>query len=62
MLECPYCGFIGDECDFPDLFYTECESTEGIIEKEKLLNEIQSHKLNIVTCGMCGDVFIHRIK
>jgi len=26
------------------------------------LQEIQSHKLNIVTCGMCGDVFIHRIK
>ena len=61
MLECPYCGFIGDECDFPDLFYTDCESTEGIIEQEKLLNEIQSHKLNIVTCGRCGDVFIHEM-
>ena len=62
MLECPYCGFIGDECDFPDLFYTDCESSKGIIEQEKLLQEIQSHKLNIVTCGMCGDVFIHKIK
>lgn len=62
MLECPYCGFIGDECDFPDLFYIDCESTGKIIEQEKLLQEIQSHKLNIVTCGMCGDVFIHKIK
>ena len=62
MLECPYCGFIGDECDFPDLFYTDCESSKGIIEQEKLLQEIQSHKLNIVTCRMCGDVFIHKIK
>ena len=62
MLKCPYCNFEGDECDFPDLFYTDCESAKEIIEQEKLLNEIQSHKLNIVTCGMCGDVFIHRIK
>ena len=62
MLKCPYCGFIGDECDFPDLFYTDCESTKEIIEQEKLLHEIWSHKLNVVTCGMCGDVFIHRIK
>ena len=61
MLKCPYCGFDGEECDFPDLFYTDCESQKEIIEQEKLLNEIQSHKLNIVTCGMCGDVFIHKI-
>ena len=34
MLECPYCGFIGDECDFPDLFYTDCESSKEIIKQE----------------------------
>ena len=62
MLKCPYCGFIGDECDFPDLFYTDYESPKEIIKQEKLLNEIQSHKLNVVTCGMCGGTFIHKIK
>lgn len=61
MLKCPYCGLKSDECNFPDLFYTDCESSKEIIEQEKLLNEIQSHKLNIVTCGNCGEVFIHKM-
>ena len=62
MLKCPYCGCESEEYNFPDLFYTDCESSKEIIKQEKLLNEIQSHKLNVVTCGMCGDVFIHKIK
>lgn len=61
MLKCPYCNFEGEECNFPDLFYTDCESTKSIIEQEKLLFEIQNKGYNIVTCGRCGSVFIHRL-
>jgi len=60
MLKCPYCGCESEECDFPDLFYIDNESPQEIVEQEKLLREIQSHKLNIVTCATCGEVFIHR--
>ena len=42
-------------------FFTDCESSKDIIEQESLLRVIQSHKLNVVTCGMCGDVFIHKM-
>ena len=48
MLKCPHCYYEGDRCNFSDLFYKDYESTQEIIEQEKLLNEIQSHKLNVV--------------
>ena len=59
-LRCPYCGYIGDECDFPDFFVEGDDYSPH--EQVELLHELWKHGFNIVSCGMCGDVFIHKIK
>lgn len=61
MLTCPYCKYKGDECDFPDFFYIDCESKKPIVRQYKMLLEIQKKGYNIVNCGMCGDVFIQKL-
>lgn len=57
-LKCPYCGFEDDVSNFPDLFYEGCEYPK----QYKLQRELQEKGCNIVTCGMCGDVFIQKLK
>lgn len=55
--KCPYCGYRDDYCAFPDLFY-EGDYTQK--KQYKLLKEIQNLGYNVITCGMCGEVFIVR--
>ena len=59
-LKCPFCGADGDVCGFPDLFYEADE--DDFPEQCKYQYAIQKAGYNIVTCGCCGDVFIHEIK
>ena len=68
-LTCPHCKTKGEPCDFPDLYYDGCgddfededeETQELYNEQAKLQLELQQLGYNIVTCGNCGDVFIHR--
>jgi len=61
LLKCPYCGYEGEPCDFPDLFFGDCETSKELLDQEALLNEIQATGFNVVTCGNCGDVMIHKI-
>lgn len=55
--KCPYCKFEGEDCDFPDFFYTDC----GYQEQYNILQEIQDEGYNIVNCGNCGDVFLTKL-
>ena len=59
-LTCPYCNYKGDYCDFPDLFYTDSNNTPARDEQYKLLQQLWTKGFNIVTCGECGQVFIHK--
>lgn len=61
-LQCPYCGMVGDCCDFPDFIIDDCDNTAGEAEQYKLLEKLWDKGFNVVTCGHCGDVFIHEIK
>ena len=54
-LKCPYCERYQDPSECPDLF-TEFDNSE----QYKLLREMQNKGFNIVTCGHCGQVFIHK--
>lgn len=59
-LTCPYCGLYSYICDFPDLF---CEADEDEFpEQLEYQHAIQKAGYNIVTCGDCGYVFIHKIE
>lgn len=56
-LTCPHCNYSSEYCNFPDLFYSgggECKNQYA------LLMEMQQKGFNIVTCGMCGEVLIHK--
>ena len=57
-LKCPYCGYTGEDCDFPDYFY---EADEDYPEQYEYQVAIQKAGYNIVTCGQCGDVFIQKL-
>lgn len=59
-LVCPYCHGKFDYCDCPDLFVDGDSSSPD--EQVKLLEELWTHGFNIVTCGSCGGVFIHKIQ
>ena len=61
LLKCPYCNHEGELCDFPDLFFGDCETSKELLDQESLLNEIQATGFNIVTCGECGNALIHKI-
>lgn len=61
-LTCPYCNYKGEYCNFPDLFYTDTSNTPEINEQYGLLQELWTKGYNIVTCGDCGSVFIHKIE
>lgn len=60
-LRCPYCGYESDFCDFPDLFYDDYDVTCEMKKQLDLLIALQELGYNIVTCGQCGQVFIHEI-
>ena len=60
LLCCPHCEHYMEFCDCPDLFYSDASNSKGLNEQLKLLEEMQTHGYNIVTCGNCGQVFIHR--
>lgn len=60
-LKCPHCEHYQEFCDCPDLFYVDAMRSKDWNEQEKLMAEINSYGYNIVTCGHCGQVFIHRI-
>ena len=61
ILKCPHCEHYQEFCDCPDLFYVDVTKSKEWTEQEKLMAEINSCGYNIVTCGHCGQVFIHRI-
>lgn len=61
-LQCPYCGFTGDFCDFPDLIIEDEEQTAGEAEQVELLEKLWVKGFNVVSCGHCGLVFIHETK
>lgn len=61
-LKCPHCGYTGDECNFPDLFYRDITNTKEINKQVDLLYELNSNGFNIVTCGDCGQVFIQKLE
>lgn len=60
-LRCPYCGFYGEECHFPDLFYADKNNSKELNEQYRLLLDMQKAGFNIVTCGDCGCVFIQEL-
>lgn len=61
ILKCPHCETYHNFCDCPDLLYVDVTRSKDWNEQEKLMAEINSCGYNIVTCGHCGQVFIHRI-
>lgn len=61
-LHCPYCGLTGDICDFPDFIFDDEDNTKGEKEQYKLLEKLWKKGFNVVTCGHCGDVFIHELR
>jgi len=55
---CPHCGTLAEKSDCPDLFYLGISKQ---YEKQWLLQEeMQEAGFNLVTCGHCGDPFLHR--
>ena len=58
LLKCPYCKQILGYADCPDLFASEDD--EDLEEQEDLLFEMQRAGYNVVVCGDCGQVFLHR--
>ena len=57
-IKCPYCNYENEDCNFPDLFYPDSNFSKELNKQAKLLEELQDHGYNIVTCGNCGQVFI----
>ena len=60
ILKCPHCEHYQGFSDCPDLFYEDSDNNRDINEQLKLLVEMQRKGFNVVTCGNCGQVFIHR--
>ena len=58
-LICPYCNYTDEPSLFPDLFYSDMDNTPALDEQYKLLRQLWTKGYNIVTCGECGQVFIH---
>lgn len=61
FIKCPYCNALHEPSGCPDLFYTNDTNTSEINEQVVLQTELQTLGYNIVTCGNCGEVFIHKI-
>lgn len=61
-LKCPHCGWESESYNFPDLFYYDCNMSSELQEQLELLQSLQQKGFNIVTCGHCGQVFIHELK
>ena len=59
LLKCPHCENYLEHANCPDLFCVE--ETQQLKEQEALLREVQALGYNIVTCGNCGQVFIHKL-
>ena len=60
-LICPYCNFTNEEANFPDLFYEDSNNNLYLKQQLQNLKELQALGYNVVTCGDCGQVFIHKI-
>lgn len=60
-LKCPHCEHYQEFCDCPDLFYSDTSNSKEINNQLKLLEEMHTKGFNVVTCGHCGQVFIHKI-
>lgn len=60
-LKCPHCECYQDFSDCPDLFYPDDDCTSDLYKQYKLQLELNQNGYNIVTCGHCGQVFIHKI-
>lgn len=60
ILKCPHCEHYQEFCDCPDLFYPDINNSKDMRNQLKLLEEMQTKGFNVVTCGHCGQVFIHR--
>lgn len=58
LVKCPHCGEVSEECNMPDLFYSDSTNTKGLNDQLKLLEELQTFGYNVVTCGNCGKVLI----
>lgn len=61
LLRCPHCNKLQELCDCPDLFYKDTNNSEEINKQYDLQSELNNLNYNIVTCGNCGQVFIHKI-
>lgn len=59
-LKCPHCEHYQEFCECPDLFYPDASNSKDVNNQLKLLEEMQRKGFNVVTCGHCGQVFIHR--
>lgn len=58
-LKCPYCERYQDFSDCPDLFYFDKNYNKALNTQAELLQKMQEKGFNVVTCGFCGEVFIH---
>ena len=58
-LRCPHCGWESESYNFPDLFCYDCNMSSELQKQLELLQRLQQKGFNIVTCGHCGQVFIH---
>lgn len=58
-LKCPYCESYQDFSDCPDLFYFDSKQSRALNTQAELLQKMQEKGFNVVTCGHCGEVFIH---
>ena len=59
-LKCPICSCEDDICNFPDLWWDDKNNTKAQNQQVYLLKELQAKGYNLVSCGFCGCVFIHR--
>ena len=55
-LECPYCNNIVEHQDCPDLWSNE--KHPDYKKQEKILKNMQKCGFNVVTCGICGGIFL----
>ena len=58
-LTCPHCCLSSDPCDFPDWLWADSDVDE-YPDQYDILMDMQKVGFNVVTCGRCGEVFLHR--
>lgn len=58
-LKCPSCGYEGEPCDFPDLYYDGLGKEFN--EQVDIYNKIVKKGFNITTCGNCGKIVLEKL-